>query len=514
MTTPPRQQAVPEKLKPLRSFPLGAEYLLALGAALALYVVSVAPGPLWQDSGMAQVRVLQRDLFGQHGLALSHPLYYLLAFTYQLLPFSSSALKTNLVSATFGAITVANVFLLLRLMGGRWAAAVGSVSVAVAHTFWQHCALAEVYTVSTALLTLELICLARYVQTRRAAWLAGLFLANGLGFSNHLLALLSLMVYGSCVLYLLVRGKLPLRMLPVLALCWLVGASLYLGMIVATVAAGEPWGRTLRSALFGVLYTRNVLNLSVSRRELLNTCLYLALNFPTPAILLAGIALWRRPAAPLTSWKSVLLALLAVHLLWAMRYNVADQYTFFIPSIVLIGVLIGIGAEAVLSRHSRLGLALIAAAVLPALLYVPLPQIARAAGVNMGLRRTVPFRNEYSYFLHPWKTGYRGPQQFAASLRNVLPSGSALLADGTAAAPLQYLELSGDWRPDVQLYPRPSTRKASGRAPTENELLPQLEAGKVYVITPLPAYCPDWLLDGYELAPDGDIFRVVGHKRQ
>jgi hypothetical protein len=52
-------------------------YLLAAGAALVFYLLSMAPSVLWQDSGLSQVRVLQRDLFGHYGLALSHPLYYL-----------------------------------------------------------------------------------------------------------------------------------------------------------------------------------------------------------------------------------------------------------------------------------------------------------------------------------------------------------------------------------------------------------------------------------------------------
>ncbi len=96
---------------PTKGSQLAREYLITLAAASALYLISVAPGPLWQDSGMAQNRVLRYDLFGDLGLALSHPLYYVLAIVFQWLPLTESALKTNLVSALFGAITVANIFL-------------------------------------------------------------------------------------------------------------------------------------------------------------------------------------------------------------------------------------------------------------------------------------------------------------------------------------------------------------------------------------------------------------------
>jgi len=55
----------------------GREYLVALLAALVFYLVSMAPGPLWQDSGLAQVRVLQGDLHGNFGLALSLSLIHI-----------------------------------------------------------------------------------------------------------------------------------------------------------------------------------------------------------------------------------------------------------------------------------------------------------------------------------------------------------------------------------------------------------------------------------------------------
>ncbi|MBU0617209.1 MAG: DUF2723 domain-containing protein, partial [Planctomycetes bacterium] len=201
-------------------------YWIALVAALVLFVFSMAPGVLWQDSGMAQVRVLQRDIVGHHGLALSHPLYYVLAIAFQVLPFAESAFKTNLVSALFGAVTVANVFLLLQLATGRHAAAaIGAISLAVAHTFWQHCALAEVYAVSTALLSAELLCIQQHATTGRPRWLLLLFLLNGLGVSNHLLAALSLPCYGVLMLWLVWHHRLRPTMLPGLALAWIIGAG-------------------------------------------------------------------------------------------------------------------------------------------------------------------------------------------------------------------------------------------------------------------------------------------------
>jgi hypothetical protein len=498
-----------------RTWPI---YAAAFAAALALYLASMAPGVLWQDSGMAQVRTLRRDLYGGLGLALSHPLYYVFTIASQSLPIAESAPKTNLVSAFFGAVTVANLFLFLYLLTGRSRGAiVGSVSLAVAHTFWQHCALAEVYTVTTALLTGELLCLLQYCRTGRFGWLVLMFLCNGLGVSNHMMAVLSLACYTGFVLWLLGTRKLRARLLPLLALAWAAGASIYLVMIGGELWRGAGLNATIRSALFGMTFARNVLNVFPGRRELLNSVLYLGMDFPTPAALLlvpGVLALRERGHRPL---RVAIAALLAAHLVWAVRYDVADQYTFFIPSLVLIAVVIGLGADRFLQGRSRRWtgcLALLAA--LPAVVYIPLPEIARALHVNLGLSREVPYRDEYSYFLHPWKTGYRGAQQFAEEVRDRLPDGSTLFADSTTVQPIHYLQLTGRWRREVRVWPAADQPDMAIPGDLERRLASELAAGRVYVVSAKPGYCPPWLLDGYGFCPvpqeHAIVYRVCGRK--
>lgn len=488
---------------------VGPSYAAALAAAMVLYGATLAPGPLWQDNGLAQVRVLQRDLRGDLGLALSHPLYYALGIAMQALPFAESAFKTNLVSAVFGAITVANVFLLLRLWTGHARAAViGATALAVAHTFWQHCTLAEVYTVSTALLTTELLCLLRYERTRRPAWLILLLLANGLGVSNHMLAALNLPCYGVMVLWLARRRQVRPGLLPALALAWIAGASLYLGLCIAQIGGGAGLLATARSALFGETYARNVLNIVPGRRQLVNSALYLVLNFPTPVLLLAWPGAASLRAAEDRLPRRMLAVLLAVHVLWAVRYNVPDQYTFFLPAIVLLGVVIGLGADRFLQRRDgRWAIAMTAGAVLPALLYVPLPTAARAMKLDIGATRELPYRETYSFFLHPWKTGYRGAERFAREVHDTLPEGSLLIADSTAVRPLHYRQLTGQWRRRVRVWPPPHAGEGVGPL-READLRPELAAGRVYVVSPRPGYCPPWLLAHYEFEEAWPVYRV------
>jgi hypothetical protein len=489
---------------------LGRAYLLVLGLALVLYGVSVAPGVLWGDSGMAQVRVLRHDLWGHLGLALSHPLYYLIAFAFQVVPLGESALRTNLVSVVFGAVTVANVYLLLRLtVREPVAAAVGTISLAVAHTFWQHCALAEVYTVSTALLTVELLCLIRHLRGGSAWWLVLLLAVNGLGVSNHLLALLNLPVWGILLLVLAIRRQVGVGTLVAGALAWLAGASPYLALVVAQLVAGEPAGDVLRSALFGEVYARNVLNVEVTFSQLGKSVMYLGLNFPTPAALLGllGLAALRRLEPRRVAL--VLAALLVIHLLWAVRYDVPDQYTFFIPGIVVFAVWIGVGAGRLLAGRSRRWQALaVFLASLPIVVYIFLPATLARLDIGLGAREDIPHRDGLRYFLWPWKTGDMGAQRFAEEVLETLPRGSILLADGTTAPPLHYLQQTGASGEQVEVRPAVGAR-LTAYWPDVADVRAALEAGRVYVVSPTRSNSPRWVREACEVERAGPVYRVI-----
>ena len=139
----------PESPIALSSAKLSARraYLIVLVMASVFYAISCAPGLLWQDSGIFQSRIMHNDVQGDLGLALSHPLYILLGIAVKVFPLGDPFHKINLISAFAGAFTIANLFLLIYLWLGRFfPAVVGAITLALAHTFWQHAAIAEVYT--------------------------------------------------------------------------------------------------------------------------------------------------------------------------------------------------------------------------------------------------------------------------------------------------------------------------------------------------------------------------------
>ncbi|MHC4572306.1 MAG: protein O-mannosyl-transferase family, partial [Planctomycetota bacterium] len=94
-------------------------YLAVLMGAAALYVLTCAPSVLWQDSGVYVYRIWHNDIQGDLGLALSHPLYIMVGIAVKHIPLGELAWRINLISALFGAVAIANLFLLLRLWLGK-----------------------------------------------------------------------------------------------------------------------------------------------------------------------------------------------------------------------------------------------------------------------------------------------------------------------------------------------------------------------------------------------------------
>ena len=88
-------------------------YFFVFLAASALYVFTCAPGAVWQDAGVIQYRVWHNDIQGKYGLALSHPLFYLIAILFKHIPLGEFTYRINCLSALISALAVANLYLLL-----------------------------------------------------------------------------------------------------------------------------------------------------------------------------------------------------------------------------------------------------------------------------------------------------------------------------------------------------------------------------------------------------------------
>ncbi len=155
--------------------PFRRQQTLALpifGAAMILYALTLAPTvvALFDDS-------LEFQLVA-HQLGIAHPtgypLYTILAWLFTQVPAGDVAYRVNLLSAVFGALTVALVYLIgLEMAAGHrsddsqqcWpgvlGAVIGAVALAVSPIFWSQATVAEVYTLNSTFMALILLMVTR-----------------------------------------------------------------------------------------------------------------------------------------------------------------------------------------------------------------------------------------------------------------------------------------------------------------------------------------------------------------
>ena len=487
-------------------------YLVVLIAASGLYAFTCAPGALWQDSGLLVYRIWHNDLEGNLGLAVAHPLYIMVGIAVKHIPLGELAWRVNLVSAVFGAVAIANLFLLLFLWVGRvLPAVIGAVTLGIGWTFWWHAVVAEVYTLYAAQLFGELIMLFMYVRTKRYRYLYLLGLLNGLTIANHMWGIFGFVSYAVFLVVLLVRKQVDFKHLGIIVMLWIIGALPYEYIIIRNMFSSGQIVGTLMSAAFGDMWRGDVLNTSVSLKIVLENIVFILLNFPTPNFLLFFFGLWMLwRVSPSRSFANIVFAMLVMHFVFAFRYTVVDRHVFFLPFYCLAAILVGLGADVIFKRTNRKALvcAVLVFAMMPAAVYTITPEVGRKMYKPLGQRRKLPYRDDYRYFLQPWKNGERSAEKFAREALGSVEENAIIYADTTTAHALLYVQQVEGLRNDVRII---SDYDSSKNAPVFNgdTIEDLMQNFPVYVVSPLKRYCPAFLLNNYDFSEASVLWRTV-----
>ncbi|MFB0553839.1 MAG: protein O-mannosyl-transferase family [Phycisphaerae bacterium] len=466
-------------------------YIAVFIIAAGLYVATCAPGALWQDSGMYQYRIRHNDIEGKLGLALSHPLYHIIGIGVKHIRLGEFAYRINLISAIAAAFTIANLFLLLRLWLGRiLPTVIAAATLALSHTFWRHAVIAETYTLYTALLLAELLMLLQYFKTKRTVFLYLLGLFNGLAIANHMFAVIALVCYLVFLIVLLARRQIRLGQFGIIVVLWIIGAAPYGYLIGKNIIQSGSFTATVASAFFGKSWQGNVLNVSLSAGLIKENLIFLAYNFPTPNVIFFFVGLYGlKKISPAHSFANILLVLLILFFVFAFRYTVPDRYAFFIPFYCLASVPIGVGVNLLIAQYNSkiLCLVILILSLLPIPTYIIAPAVAQKQKFDLSTRADVPRRNDYVWFLQPWKAGYSGAEKFAEEVFEKLEPDAVAYADNTMVYPLLYMQEVKGKRADIKII---SEYAGSEGVPllSEKTIEQWLSEGDVYAVSPIAGH--------------------------
>ena len=427
-----------------RSAPVWRSWLTVFASAFVLYGLTAQRGAQWQDSGMHILRAVTADLYGSHGLALVHPLHHWLARCAASVGFIEPCFAITLISATAGAAAIANTFgCVWTLSGNRRAAFFAAGSLMLAHTFWQTATLVETYTLAAALLSGECWCLAIYAQSHRRGPLCSALFLNGLGVANHLLAGLTTPILVIVALHAVYTERLRVRHAAVAAGLWLLGSLPFTGLVLLSMLRSGDAGQTLHSALFGLTFADEVLNVSISTRMLLISGGFALLNFPNALLLLAAFGVIRagRLSMPVLARRALLAAML-IHVLFAIRYKVVDQHVFFIPAYVVTAIFGGLGYSLIdrnMQNRKKLCVATTVMLAVTPVLYAITPTVARRFDVLRSVERNKPYREDYDYLFTPWSVADRSAEQMSRNAVELAgESGLIVVEDSMAVFAVRY----------------------------------------------------------------------------
>lgn len=452
--------AVPPTSPEARSRRDGIAAVVVAGAALALYVRTLTPG-------LAHSGVDGHELtWVATTLGLAHPTGYPL-FTWlgflatKLLPVGEPAYRTNLLSAALGAGGVGLLYLVgRRLALSPLAAGVAALGFATAGTFWSQAVVTEVYAPNLFMVALGLLVLLgrRPGDDRRLALFALLF---GLALGTHLSNLGFAPAYAGFVL--LTDPHVLKRPRAVLAAggAFLLGAAQFLwlpyragALDLFPNAPPDTPARLVGYTVGAFSGLRFAFPLAAVPDRL---AAYVALLVDDltplgPVLALVGAAaLLRRNLAAF--WLLALMWL--VHVAFFTQLHVPDPAPFFIPSLLVVALLVGAGLQAArdavdgaLARHAGAGRAAVVATAAALLLVVPLAtRVPASARANDRSRDTAV-------------------GDFYAAVFDVLPRGSVLASvRGAWGSAVRYRRRFHDARPDLHVPAEPESPRPPADAP-------------------------------------------------
>jgi hypothetical protein len=360
--------------------------LSVAGLAFLLYLWTLAPTVLYYerpdllDAAMLQAHVYSLGITQPTG----YPTYTMLAHLFTYLPFGDPAYRANLASTIFGATAVFPLFLAgLRLSGRISAAAVGTLAFAVGNIFWSQAIIAEVYTLNAVFVSLVVLVLLVWRDTRQDRYLLATAFLMGLSLTHHVTSGLLLPTAALFVFAVDRRKLLEWRLVLKGAGLFVLGLTPYLylpvrALIGSPISEADPstfakfWelvaGREF-GIRFGTFGSDELLARLASLWEYFSdefhAGLLIVALFGFLTMLLKDRAGALLLGMPMLGW-----------LVYAIGYDIFDYFLYFIPSYLLLALFVTIGAGKILDGAEHLAAPPLLRTAAPALISILLLYLA------------------------------------------------------------------------------------------------------------------------------------------
>ncbi|MEK7203397.1 MAG: DUF2723 domain-containing protein, partial [Patescibacteria group bacterium] len=162
-------------------------------AAMAVYIFTLAPTIYLEDGGEFVTAAATLGIAHPSG----YPLFVLIGKLFSFIPFGTAAWRVNLVSAFFGAMTSAMLYLIIeRLTKKKAVAAATALVLAFSPIFWSQSVVAEVYTLNSFFVALLIYILLVWQERREDKYLLWFAFLYGLSLTNHTMMILLAPAFG------------------------------------------------------------------------------------------------------------------------------------------------------------------------------------------------------------------------------------------------------------------------------------------------------------------------------
>lgn len=465
--------------------------LFVFALTTIFYLYTLSPSLAWGDGVKLQSDVILGESFiltemtaseftpdpypfAKVGVAAwDHPLYVMLGHVIvKTLPFVNSLWLVNFISAIFGIASVVLVFqLCYQYTESLFTSSYAALSLAVSHTFWWHSITPEVYTLFVFLLLLSFYFFEQFERTGKVSSLIYSGFCLGLAASNHILAFLAIPAVG---LYVIFSKNYPrfdtinLKKILLVSLGFITGFSIYIIQFIRvsrSVPMDELTGSSVGSTFLSSL---SMFSPAILAESLITYLLFLTLQFGPIGIILGGLGI-RKILGDRSRSLYKLIAFFIVFTLFGIFYRVTDQFAFFLTSHVFFALLIGMGANHLISTLKEkprfiLTCILILTIVLTPPFYHSIPGIAKRNGIDDSLLKIPQIgtgvRNGFAYYLDPYKRGDFNAYNFGNETITNLALNAIVIAewytDTDEYFVLRYFNKVEGLRSDVTIYGWPT----------------------------------------------------------